>query len=185
MTLGKTKLPRSIAAGALIASVLVGLAWAQPLQKSASADSTSIHNNQETTTMTEKVQKPEEEWATCLSPEQFRILREKGTERAFTGKYNDEKSPGTYKCAACGEPLFRSETKFDSGTGWPSFHTGIEGAVTELEDNSHGMRRVEVTCSKCDGHLGHVFNDGPKPTGLRFCINSASLVLHKDDGTTK
>ena len=125
---------------------------------------------------TDKVEKTDAEWRAELTPEQYRVLRQAGTERAFTGKYYKTKDDGTYTCAACGQELFTSQTKFDSGCGWPSFYDAMDsGKVTAREDNSHGMRRIEVLCSRCGGHLGHVFNDGPNPTGLRYCINSESL----------
>jgi peptide-methionine (R)-S-oxide reductase len=126
--------------------------------------------------MTTKIQKSDAEWRAQLSPEQYHILREKGTECALTGAFWDNHEPGEYHCAGCGQPLFSSETKFESGTGWPSFFQPIApGAVDTYEDRSHGMVRTEITCSRCDGHLGHVFPDGPRPTGLRFCTNSAAF----------
>ena len=128
--------------------------------------------------MAEKIEKTEAEWRKLLTPEQYRVLREKGTERPFTGEYEDVTTPGLYKCAACGQELFLSDSKFDSGCGWPSFFQPADADnVDSHEDNSFGMRRVEVTCSRCGGHLGHVFPDGPRPTGLRYCINSVSLKL--------
>ncbi len=128
----------------------------------------------------EKIVKTEIEWKKRLTPEQFRILRQKGTERAFTGKYWNHHEPGIYVCAGCGLELFGSGTKFDSGTGWPSFRTPIaNGHVDEHTDRSYGMARTEVLCARCGGHLGHVFEDGPQPTGLRYCINSASLSFER------
>lgn len=124
--------------------------------------------------------KTEEEWRKVLTPAQFHVLREKGTEPPFTGKYWNAHEEAVYLCAACGNALFDSDTKFESGTGWPSFHSPVHGAAVDtVEDRSHGMVRTEVTCSRCGGHLGHVFDDGPKPTGLRYCINSVCLRQEK------
>ena len=125
---------------------------------------------------TETIQKTEEEWKRTLTPEQYRILREKGTERPFTGKFWNTEAEGTYSCAACGQELFHSATKFEAGCGWPSFWEAIDKTKIKTEDDhSHGMHRIEVMCSRCGGHLGHLFPDGPPPTGNRFCINSGSL----------
>ena len=132
--------------------------------------------------MKEKVIKTEEEWRRQLTPEQYSVAREKGTERPFTGEYYDTKDKGTYKCVACGNELFKSDAKFDSGCGWPSFTQPSVGDNVRTEiDSSHGMRRVEVLCGSCDAHLGHVFTDGPEPTGLRYCINSVVLTLDKEE----
>jgi peptide-methionine (R)-S-oxide reductase len=129
----------------------------------------------------EKIRKSPNELKDQLTPEQYHVTQEKGTERAFTGEYWNTKDPGMYRCVVCGAELFSSDTKFDSGTGWPSYTAPVAGGAVETHaDNSHGMRRTEVTCSQCGAHLGHVFNDGPGPSGQRYCINSCSLKLERD-----
>ncbi|MBM3428009.1 MAG: peptide-methionine (R)-S-oxide reductase MsrB [Bacteroidetes bacterium] len=161
------------------------------LLQSCQAQTKSTTNPEETksnmsTTHNNPQGMSEEEWKKILTPEQYRILREKGTERAFTGEYWNHHENGKYNCAACGAPLFDSGSKFDSGCGWPSYFKPTESSsITEHIDKSHGMIRTEVTCSKCGGHLGHVFTDGPAPTGLRYCINSASIQFVPEEGKVK
>jgi peptide-methionine (R)-S-oxide reductase len=132
--------------------------------------------------MTDKIEKSDQEWMKELTPEQYRVTRQKGTERPFTGDYHDSKKQGTYLCVCCGTPLFHSDHKFDSGTGWPSFHSPVhEDHVNEEKDRTLWMVRTEVLCSVCDAHLGHVFPDGPEPTGQRYCINAAALKLDEEE----
>jgi len=132
--------------------------------------------------MSDKIEKSDAEWRQSLTPEQYHILREKGTERPFTGEYADTHDAGTYRCAGCGNPLFDAETKYESGSGWPSFYEPLAKDAVETEtDRKLGMTRTEVLCSKCGGHLGHVFPDGPEPTGLRYCMNSCAMKLEKKE----
>lgn len=134
--------------------------------------------------MADKIQKSEAEWRQELTPEQFNVARQKATERPFTGEYWNDHRAGTYRCRCCGEPLFESQTKFDSDCGWPSFYAANPEAVATHDDHRFGMRRTEVVCAKCDAHLGHVFPDGPQPTGNRYCMNSASLKLEPSTDQT-
>jgi methionine-R-sulfoxide reductase len=160
----------------LAATLAAAGCGAEPTNSPAAMNNST--NTTTTTTMKFPFQRTEAEWRKLLTPEQYHVLREAGTERAFTGKYYDTKEPGVYRCAACGAVLFTSKDKFDSGCGWPSFSDlAAKGTVIERVDDSFGMRRTEVLCANCGSHLGHVFDDGPAPTGLRYCINSLSIDL--------
>src|SRR6478609_5715639 len=162
-----------------LATVTLGVAGcnsSSPSEKAVAPPVSPALAQSSSTNMSAKITKTDEEWRKQLTPEQYAVLRQKGTERAFTGKYWNTKDQGTYRCAACGEVLFVSDTKFDSGCGWPSFYAPANtNVVAEAKDDSHFMQRTEVLCAKCGGHLGHVFDDGPNPTGLRYCINSAAI----------
>jgi peptide-methionine (R)-S-oxide reductase len=167
----------------LAAAVLVAGCGASSVTETPSSPVSTTNANPSTASpaMNDKITKTDAEWKKELTPDQYHVLREKGTERAFTGQYWNTKDKGVYRCAGCGTELFVSDTKFDSGCGWPSFYTPMStNAVSEAADHSHLMKRTEVLCSKCGGHLGHVFDDGPKPTGLRYCINSASLKFEQE-----
>jgi len=139
----------------------------------------NVNSNQQTPT--DPMKRTDSEWKQVLSQEEYRILRNKGTERAFTGEFDGHFEEGMYICSGCGNKLFESETKYKSGCGWPAFYDALPESVEETEDNNYGIKRIEITCSKCDGHLGHVFKDGPDPTGLRYCINSVSMDFKPDE----
>lgn len=169
-----------ISAAAILSLMFLSGSGHQNKYYSQSIHPDSIKNKGKT--MEDKIVKSDEEWKKELSPEEYRILREKGTERAFTGKYWNHFELGTYVCAACGTELFESDTKFESGCGWPSYFEPIDSSrIIYKDDKSFGMTRTEVLCAKCGGHLGHVFNDGPPPTGLRYCINSGSMKFIKKE----
>jgi len=186
---GTMRIKKSLA-GCLLLVSLTGCNGSQAMERSAQKKNKDAAGNtgaikvysseKKGFIMTNKVIKTESEWKDLLTPEQFHVTRQKGTERAFTGEYHKSKEKGVYQCACCGNDLFKSQTKFDSGTGWPSFWEPIAKDNIRIEtDTSLFMKRVEVLCARCDAHLGHVFEDGPAPTGLRYCMNSASLKLAK------
>jgi peptide-methionine (R)-S-oxide reductase len=161
---------------------LVLLAWPTACAEPRESSTPPVDGSAQT--LQEPIVKTDAEWKKTLTPEQYSVLRQKGTERAFTGKYWNTKADGTYVCAGCGAELFTSADKYDSGCGWPSYTRAMDdGRITEHHDTSHGMDRVEVVCTKCGGHLGHVFDDGPAPTGKRYCINSASIDLKPAPGS--
>ena len=164
------------------AGIAVLLAWVAVAEGAMSNDTIKVYSTAAKGMVeTQRVVKTDAEWKKELTPEQFRILREQGTERAFTGKYDHEFAKGLYTCAACGNDLFLSDAKFDSGCGWPAFYQAVgTNNVQYIVDKSHGMVRTEVRCARCGGHLGHVFNDGPPPTGLRFCINSGAVEFKRE-----
>jgi len=167
-------------AGSLLALLLLAPLGACSASKAPAKQPEPRPASQRMGSTMDKVAKTDDEWRKTLTPEQYQVLREKGTERAFTGKLWNHKGKGLYRCAGCGAELFDSDAKFDSGCGWPSYTKSVDPkGVAESVDTSHGMARTEVTCARCGGHLGHVFNDGPKPTGLRYCINSAALEFEE------
>lgn len=165
-------------------AALVAMLATNPMYAGDATNALPISSTNSSTNMQSKIVRTDAEWKTALTPEQYRVLRQKGTERAFTGAFWNNHEKGDYRCAGCGTILFGSDAKFDSGCGWPSFVTpAATNAVVETSDRSHGMARTEVLCSRCGGHLGHVFDDGPKPTGQRYCINSAALKFEKKPAT--